>query len=237
MHLVYIDDSGDEQFYCFSALIIPADGWLASFEHLRGARTMTRDSDGVFMKKELHSTEWNAGRGRIAKRTIGKRRRVSLYNFFLSSIAMLPNAELINACVPKADEQRGFQFLLQRIENNMSRKHSKCIIFSDEGKNYDSIRRKLARFNQIPSQFGAWADGRTSKSIPATSIVEDIFYRDSAKSMFIQAADACAYALLRFERPLASKSALGLDQSFEILDRILVKRAFGKDPKGLGIIR
>ncbi|WP_374625470.1 DUF3800 domain-containing protein [Devosia sp.] len=75
--------------------------------------------------------------------------------------------------------------------------------------------------------------GNPSKNIPADRILEDIVYRDSARSIFIQAADACAYALLRRERPIASKTVLGLDQSFFILERIMVKQAYGRDPYGI----
>lgn len=237
MHFVYIDDSGDDVKSCFSALIVPMENWRQSLDHLMGARRMMRGSDGVYIAKELHSTDWNSGKGRLAKHPINKQRRVSLFDFFLSSIAMLPNAQLINACVPLLEKDRAFQFLLQRIENNMQKRNSRCIIFSDEGKSYDSIRRRMSHFNYIPSRFGAWQDGRSSKNLVSDHIVEDLVYRDSARSIFIQAADACAYALLRSERSLPSKDKLGLNLSFSILDRILVKQAFSNDPRRLGIIR
>jgi hypothetical protein len=34
MHFVYIDDSGDDSIACFSAVIIPADQWRDSLNHL-----------------------------------------------------------------------------------------------------------------------------------------------------------------------------------------------------------
>lgn len=237
MHFAYIDDSGDNVVSCFSALLIPADSWRTSLDHLLGARVQMRDSDGIYIAKELHSTDWNSGKGRLARRPITKQRRAQLFDFFLSSVALLPSVQIINACVPLAEKDRAFQFLLQRIDTNMRYAGSRCVIFSDEGKSYDAIRRRMGKYNYVPSQFGAWGDGNSSKNIVTERIIEDLVYRDSAKSIFIQAADACAYALLRSERPLASKSALGLDKSFEILKRVLVRKAYAKDPKGLGIIR
>lgn len=198
---------------------------------------MMRDSDGIYVAKELHSTDWNSGKGRISRRPVSKERRARLFDFFVSSIAMLPSVQIINACVPLGEKDRAFQFLLQRIENNMRFAGSRCVIFSDEGKSYDAIRRRMGVFNFVPSKFGAWADGRSSKNIAATRILEDLVYRDSSRSVFIQAADACAYSLLRSERPLPSKNKLGLNRSFEILERVLVKQAFANDPRGLGIIR
>ena len=194
-----------------------------------------RDSDGVRMQKELHSKDWNAGKGNLAKHPISKDRRARLFDFFLSAICTLPGAQLINAAVPAFEQNRGFDWLLVRIQNNMRKAGSQALIFCDEGKSYDSIRRKLGVHNYIPSKMGDWGDGSSSKNIPTDRILEDIIYRDSKKSIFVQAADACAYALLRRERPIATKTAIGLDQSFYILEKIMVKAAFGKDK--MGIIR
>jgi hypothetical protein len=65
--------------------------------------------------------------------------------------------------------------------------------------------RKMRRVNYIPSRFGSWYSGDFTKNMPVDRIIEDITYRNSARSLFIQAADFCAYALLRSERPLASR--------------------------------
>jgi hypothetical protein len=235
MHFVYIDDSGDDKISCFSALIIPADEWRTSVLHLIGVRRMMRDSDGIRIQKELHSTDWNGGKGELAKHPISKERRAQLFDFFLSGIALLPGVQVINAAVPYGEQERAFEWLLVRIQNNMRKAESQAVIFCDEGKSYDHIRRKLGVFNFVPSKFDSWSDGIQAKNIPTDRILEDIVYRDSARSILVQAADACAYALLRRERPIESKSKLGLHHSFGILERVLVKAAFAKDP--MGIIR
>jgi len=233
MHFVYIDDSGDDAIACFSALIIPADQWRSLLDHLLSARQQMNESDGIYMKAEMHATDWNGGKGRIARHPVPKARRAQLFDFFLSSVASLPSAQLINAAVPKAEKDRAFEWLLMRIQNNMRIAGSRCVIFCDEGKSYDAIRRRMGVFNYIPSKYGEWDEGGTSKNIPADRLLEDLVYRKSERSIFVQAADACAYALLRRERPLPSKTALGLDQSFYILERIMVKQAFGKDEYGI----
>ena len=208
MHFVYIDDSGDGTIACFSALIIPADAWRASLDHLLGTRRAMRDSDGIRMKVEMHATDWNGGKGELARIPISKERRAQLYNFFLSGISMLPGAQLINVSVPLGEQLRGFSYLLNRIQKNMQVAGSQAIIFCDEGKSYDSLRRRQGQYNYIPSAHGRWPGGRTSKNIPIDRIIEDIVYRNSAKSIFIQAADACAYALLRRERPIPTKNTI-----------------------------
>jgi Protein of unknown function (DUF3800) len=112
-----------------------------------------------------------------------------------------------------------------------------ALLIADEGKNYDWMLRKMRRVNYIPSRYGAWYSGDFTKNIPIDRIIEDISYRDSARSLFIQAADFCAYALLRSERPIPSKTKRGLDQSLFILEPIMVKAANSRDPRRLGIVR
>ena len=76
----------------------------------------------------------------------------------------------------------------------------------------------MGTFNPIPSKFSYWSDtGRKTKNIPITNILEDVFYKDSRKSYFIQLADFRAYALLRNKIPLPSKTKYGIDSAFNIL--------------------
>lgn len=55
MHLVYLDDSRDEQLCVFSGLIIPDAEWRGCFEQLRTFRRDLKASDGIFVRKELHA--------------------------------------------------------------------------------------------------------------------------------------------------------------------------------------
>lgn len=233
MHFVYIDDSKDDQIACFSALLIPADKWRSSLDWLLGIRKQMNLSDGVYVRKELHATDWNSGRGRIAPHPIDKQRRARLFDFFLSGIAMIPEAQLVNACNTLANEERTFERMLNRVHVNMEKSGSTAVIFCDEGKSYDRLLRKLRVYNPIRSKLGVWQDGNEFANIKLERILEDIVYRDSKRSQFIQAADASAYALLRRERPHPSKTALGLDTSFYLLEPIMVKAANGRDSYGV----
>lgn len=236
MHLVYVDDSKDNHTACFSALVVPGDQWLKSLDRLIGFRRELRQLEGVPLRMELHTTDWLGGKGQFV-RHLAKPDRARLYNCFLSAVTMLPGIQLIQAAVPVREEDRGFERLLNRIHVNMHYAGSHAVIISDEGKNYDKLLRKMRRHNYIPSQFGLWAPGQPARNITVTRILEDIVYRDSKHSLFIQAADACVYALLRSERPIPSKTALGLNVSLMILEPIMVKAAYGADPRRLGIIR
>lgn len=237
MHLVYIDDSKDEHHVCFSALLVPADQWMASLDHLIGMRKAMRLSDGVFQTVELHATDWLGGRGNVASQPVPKGARARLYDYVLSAVARLPGVQIINAHSRRASEMQLFERLMNRIHRNVELAGSRAIIFSDEGKNYDSLLRRLRRHNPIPSAYGTWPGGSFTKSMPLQRLLEDIVYRNSARSYFIQAADFCAFALLRFENPTEPAKKYGIDQSIHILKPVLVHQAFGRDPKRMGIIR
>lgn len=233
MHLIYIDDSKDAKLACFSAISVPVDRWSECLEHLIALRKTLARWHGIYLRKEVHSTDWLGGKGRIAKRMVRIGERVSLYRYLVAGVTMMPGAQLFNAAVPLAEENRAFEYLLNRINVNMSKAGSHALLISDEGKSYDSMLRRMRHFNYIPSRLGAWEGGARSKNITIDRIIEDISYRDSRHSLFIQSADCCAYALLRRESPLPSKTRLGLDRTFFDLEPIMVKVANGRDPYGI----
>jgi hypothetical protein len=138
MHLAYIDDSKDNRFACFSALLIPADRWRESLDHLLGVRSMMKVSHGIYTRKEIHATDWNGGKGRIAPNFVNKATRAVLFDFFLAGIAMVPSAQLINAAVPPSEENRAFEWMLNRINVNMTKAGSRAVIFCDQGKSFDA---------------------------------------------------------------------------------------------------
>jgi hypothetical protein len=115
---------------------------------------------------------------------------------------------------------------------------SHALLICDEGKEaeYTRLVRRMGVYNPIPSAYGVWRDlGTMTRNIPIEYIVEDPFFKRSDRSYFIQMADFCAYALLRRECPLPSKTRYGLDTAFNLLAPICVTAANRRDP--LGIIR
>lgn len=237
MHFVYVDDSKDEKSVCFSALLVPAKQWMLAYDHLIGTRRTMRLTDGVLQSVELHATDWLAGRGNVAVTTLPKGARARLFDYVLSAIVLMPGIRIINAHAAKSDEMMLFERLMNRIDTFANKASSHALIISDEGKSYDALLRRMRRYNPIPSQFGAWSTGTGSMNLPVQRILEDIVYRDSAKNYFIQAADFCAFSLLRMENPTANARKYGFDQSFHILKPVLVTNAYGRDPRRLGIIR
>jgi hypothetical protein len=236
LHLVYIDDSRDEAGCVFSALAIPADQWRNAFQKVRKFRRELKNSDGIFVYKEFHAWKFVSGRGEFADRTITKGRRCQIFKDTLTLVAELPGARLFNAVFWAKEDEEAFERLVNRINRTMQAWDSRAILICDEGKEcaYTRLYRRMCVYNPIPSRYGVWPDtGEPLKNIPIEYIIEDPFFKKSHQSYFIQLVDFCAYALLRRERPVASKNKYGLDKAFVLLDSILVREACNYDPEGI----
>jgi hypothetical protein len=143
----------------------------------------------------------------------------------------LPECSIINAHGRRKDEDTLFERLCNRVQRNMQNRDSRAMIISDEGKNFDPIVRKMRRHNPITGRFGGVLNR------PLDRIVEDLVYRKSDRSYFIQAADFCAFSLLRMESPTPAILRHELSNAFMMLEPVLEKRAYSSDPRRLGIIR
>jgi len=235
MHLIYIDDSQDKPTYCFSALAVPDDQWLDTFKAVKGWRKSLRDTDGIYITKELHAWKFVSGRGRIAPDVVTKWRRCQIFREALQFVAGLEHVSIFNVCLDHRQDW-AFERLLNRINRTMAAWGSRAILICDEGKeaDYTRLTRKMSVYNPIPSQFGIWQDtGKDTKNIPIDRIIEDPFFKSSEKSYFIQMVDFCAYALLRKEKPIPSKSKYGIHLAFQNLDPLCVKVANRRDPYGI----
>lgn len=236
MHLVYIDDSRDPQLCVFSALIIPAGIWHSTFQRVKRFRRRLRQKYGIYVAKELHAWKFLGGKGQIADRPLTKTARADAFRDWLTGLAALEDVRLMNAVFSKRADERAFERLLNRINRTMQADDSHALIICDEGKEkaYTALARRMAVHNPIPSRFGGWGgEKRASRNIPLDRIVEDPFFKDSAKSYFIQSVDFCAFALLRQENPVASKTALGIDTAFDLLEPIVFRAANRKDSRGI----
>lgn len=239
MWFAYLDESKDSNsLFVYSALIVDADQWPEAFKALKDARTRLRARRGVYMKQELHAWKFAAGKGQIANRPILKPERAEIFRRVLTYLVETKLFRVISSV--NTNEFYAFDRLINRINRTAEEEGHKVILISDEGQEIEFTRRmrKMRIHNPIPSKWKTWRQsGKTTKNIPTSQILEDPFFKDSKDSYFIQAVDFCAYALLRSERPLASRTALGYDTMYDELRPIVVTAANPNDPRQLGIIR
>ncbi len=233
MHIVYLDESGDLSTGILTALAIPVNTWQENFEIMKRFRKSLKKTDGINLHTELHAWKFVSGRGFLGDQIVTKYRRCIIFKDTCLLLKQMSGAHLFNAIFPANQGERAFEWLMNRVQRTMEAWDSHCIIVSDEGKEaaYTRIARRMHVYNPIPSSIYSGS----SRNITISRIVEDPFFKKSERSYFIQLVDFCAYALLRFELPLPSKSKYGIDKVFPELEPALVKEANKKDP--FGIIR
>src|SRR5579872_2232585 len=137
MHLAYIDDSRDPKYCVFTCVLIPETHWHAHLKKIKEYRRGLRESDGIFVSKEFHATDFVGGRGRIAQKEVTKWRRSRIFMEVLQLAATMEEIRIINICLPnnREAEQKAFDRLLNRINRTMKAMASRAILLCDEGKN------------------------------------------------------------------------------------------------------
>lgn len=248
----YVDESYDAKKFCLSAVSLRYGDWHRSFKAVQAHRRALKQKYGLYIRREIHARELVAGRGRVAEHLIGKHDRARIFHGLLTLIASLPHVWIFNVCLdvnPNEDVQiKAWDRLLNRIERTMlelekrfvvrlpAALRPRAMIFADEGKETHITRafRKRAVFNPVPSQYGGWAEGMT-KNIPIERIIEDPIFKQSHQSFLIQLADCAAFALLKRETVLPSKSTkYGVPAYFEsCLGKVCFRAAAKKDPFGI----
>lgn len=232
-----MDDSGDENVRAYSALAVADVDWKDTFQSVKEYRRELKRLHRIFVTVELHATDFVAGRGRISTGTVFKGTRCRIFRETLAFVAQLRGVRLFNAIGPKDSDSLIFERLMNRININMRKAGSNALIIHDRGKDYTGLVRRMCVYNPIQSKYGSWAGGQTHKNIPLDHILEDIMFRDSEDSYFIQLVDFCAYALFRNEHVLPSKAKYSLHEAFQELHGICIPQCFGADPRKLGIVR
>jgi hypothetical protein len=239
MWFVYLDESKESnKFYVYSGLIVDAAIWTDAFKALKDARARLRQRRGVYMKQELHAWKFAAGKGQIADRPIRKPERAEIFRRVLSFLAELRYFRVVSSV--NANEFYAFDRIMNRINRTAEEEGQNFLLICDKGQEIEFTRRmrRMRVHNPIPSKYGGWREtGSQTKNIPTAQMLEDPFFKDSRDSYFIQAVDFCAYALLRMERPIPTRTVFGYHTMYEELRPIVITAANENDPRKLGIIR
>lgn len=242
MHFVYIDDSTDRPLNIFSAIAVPHKRWNEAFEYLRKWREHLRDVHSIPIACELHATDFLTGRNTGKKfQHLSRYKRAQIFHKYLAVIEYMYkfDCRTFHVCNGSDNQFMAFERLLNRINRTMESWDSYAHLICDEGKErqYTSLVRRMRIHNPIPSSYGQWETGSTTKNITIDRILEDPQFKDSAKSYFIQSADFLAYALLRSEAPNSGARKRRIHVSFDQLDKVLTPECSKHDPRKKGIIR
>lgn len=241
MLLYYVDASADQSFFILTALRIVGSRWKDIFERTKEFRRYLKSTYGIYLRKELHSTELIRGKGRLAPADLGKGTRARIVDEALHFIAGLPEVQILNICItvphcPVDPYVRAFERLLNRIEANLKAAGSNGVVILDEGKEgmIRRVARKMAVFNWVPSAFGVWHNGEPTKNIVVSRVLEDPIFRRSSDSYFLQFVDIAAFALLKREvTPTPVVQRYRIHRMFDTLKPVLCREVSPNDPDGI----
>lgn len=256
---MYVDESGDpgslipglpmsqqpSRHYALSALVIPASDWRNYLVAIVDIRRQIKLNYGFPMRAELHAAELIHPRGNKTIQAIGgRKRRISLYASYLSSVASrLNNAKVISVHLDKTRpkyhssssrdiETWAWEALMQRYQNYLvkSCNGAQGLIFADQTneKKIRTLLRKMRHRSIVPSMFGG-----APLSVPAVNIVEDPSMRNSKESYFIQTADLLVHALYRKRVIKGALRSLNVDRLYDLANPILLTQASRNDPQGI----
>lgn len=116
----YVDESYDRQKFCLTALSIRHSDWRECFERVHQFRKELKAKHGLYIRKEIHASDFVSGRGQVADRVIGKHERAIIFHALLGLVASLPRVWLFNVCLDSPGrrdvELDAWERLLNRIE-------------------------------------------------------------------------------------------------------------------------
>jgi hypothetical protein len=123
VRIFYIDESYDDKKFCLSAIAVKHTDWKECFNLVREHRKQLKQDYGIFLRKEIHATDFIAGRGRIGERQIGKWERSRLFLGLLQLVARLPKVLCFNVCLDVPNypdpELTAWDRMINRIERAM----------------------------------------------------------------------------------------------------------------------
>jgi Protein of unknown function (DUF3800) len=122
-YLFYVDESYDSQFFCLSAICICHRFWDQCFNEVKSLRVTLKSSHGIYLRKEIHATDFVSGRGAVGTRTITKWERSRIYFELLQLVARLPQVFIVNVCLQRSShpdpQMVAWDRLLNRVERTM----------------------------------------------------------------------------------------------------------------------
>jgi hypothetical protein len=211
---------------------VPIEQWSNVLIKINNFREELLKKYNIAKDSELHATKFVIGKGsnRISNNDIRMIAFQDIYKF----ISSLNECYSING-ISSNKKKYGvlFEYLINRIDTFCKKNNAYAILICDErdGAELISKVRNLRKSNPMNSKY---SNHRYNQ--PLSRIVDDPLFKNSKQSLFLQKADFIAYGLLRSEK-FIEKQDKRIRECFQILEPILVKEAYSKDHKKLGIIR
>lgn len=250
MYFMYVDESGDpglngspSPIFALTGIVVNEQHWNDMHRAMVSFRQRMRSSFGLKLREEIHSAKFVTSPGALVR--IRRHDRLAILRHFAAELGAMPYLSIINVVVDKSNKlptynvhEKAWQALVQRFENTMVHGNFPSplsnrewgMVFADgqPSAQLNAMFRRMRSYNPIPNQIGGGY-----RNLQITRVVEDPSFRDSAHSLFIQAADLAAYLLYQREMPNAYMRKSGGQAYLNKLAPALCRQASPRDPHGI----
>ncbi len=252
MELLYVDESGDpgrqrggkgnnSAHYILSGITLYISQWQMVGGSMKSFRRYLRDHYRLPLHVELHAAELIRISQAKEYKELKKRDRIRLLGDFVRSFpgCFPEQTRILNVCLRKSDfpkvdnfQELAWRRLIRGFEKHLISRNRMGMIMADH--NSDPTIGRVLREMRTNYPLEAPYYHEAGRRYPRVwRVVEDIVFRDSKSSGFIQAADAIAHCLYRKEFPKASLKKYNVDRFFDYLEPFLYLDMNPDDPHGI----
>jgi hypothetical protein len=252
MFIMYVDESGDcglvnspVRYFVLTGIVVHELRWQTYLDQLIDFRRRMKQRFGLKLREEIHASAFINNPGPLVR--IKRNDRLTILREFADELATMTDLNVINIVVDKQGKPANYDVfamawkaLIQRFENTLARRNfvgpanadERGILLPDntDDKKLTRLLRQLRHYNPIPNQP---LHGAGYRNLVLRTMIEDPFFKDSANSYFIQAADLMAYLLYQHLTPNSYMRKKSGQNYFARLDPILCKVASPRDPRGV----
>ncbi len=247
---MYVDESGDtgreassSPVFALAGLIAPSEKWNEIEADLTKLRKSLGAQYGLKPSDELRGSA-------IMRKGPGNHdRRVALIESALKGIAAIKSVRILLTVVrkknlaPETDVFRaGWSAQLGRFDGFLARSGARggaqgfVVADKTQSAQLDKLVRGLRRERPVAETYGWLVKRKRIINKPLKHVIELPQHQDSKRSLLIQAADLCAYAVYQTEAPsMAVKSNKGHERFIKALQPAIIKSPLAH-PHGTHVI-
>jgi len=251
MYLMYVDESGDTglvnsptDYFILSAIVFHELRWRTILDDLVAFRREIRNSKGLKLREEIHSTHMINKPGELKR--ISRNDRLDIMKKCIDWMNTQPDLNIFSVSVLKKDKpdevfEIAWNALINRFENTIRHKNfsgpqnadDRGIILSDntEGEKLRTLVRKMRHYNVVPNKKDTFLSG--FRNLKLHYVIEDPILRDSKNSFIHQMNDVLAYCVRQRYEPNAYMKKKGGHNFYKRLENVIVKKVTKSNNYGI----
>jgi len=248
---MYVDESGDTgtlnsptHYFILSGIVFHELRWNQILTELVAFRRLLRESKGLKLRDEIHSTDLINHPGELIR--IKRNDRLDIIKKCIDWLDCQHDISVFSVIVDKHNTshdvfEKAWNALVMRFENTIRYKNfrgpqnadDRGIILSDntDGQKLTKLIRKMRHYNSIPNDKGFYTGG--FRNIKLQYVIEDPIMKDSKNSFIHQMNDVLAYCVRQKYEPNAYMKKKGGHNFYKRLSKVSLKVVSNKNDFGL----